>query len=106
VRLLDAGRRFLGSQDWRGAQSAFSGDLQHGTHRLDGEFQRRQPEFLFGRKAQDPGKGWETVTIPFSKFKLDEYYQPKEAKEGAPLKPVSEIETSTSPETTGVHTSN
>lgn len=91
-----------GGQDWRGAK-ALSFKV-YTTEPLEFQFSFNDAnQNSYTAKGPKTKGGWETLSIPFSKFGLDEYYQPPEAKEGAP-QDLSKIETfNLSPKTQGKH---
>ena len=95
---------FWGGQDWRGAQSLSLEVYTEAPTAIFVSFNDANQNSYSAVAPKTKGGAWETVSIPFSKFKLDEYYQPPEAKEGAP-QDLSKIETfNIAPKTPGAHT--
>lgn len=92
-----------GGQDWTGAKKVTCKIYSKEPIFIELGFNDGNQNAYVAHFPQTQGKGWETLSIPFDKFDLNEYYQPPEAKKGAP-QDLSHIETfNIAPHTNGDH---
>jgi hypothetical protein len=99
---MRAGDRW-GGQDWTGAKRLTCKVYSSEPIYIDFGFNDANQNAYVAHFPQTKGKGWETLTLPFEKFDLNEYYQPPEAKKDQPLD-LSHIETfNIAPQAKGDH---
>jgi hypothetical protein len=92
-----------GGQDWTGAKKVTCKIYSQEPLFIEFGFNDANQNSYVAHFPWTKGKGWETISIPFEKFDLNEYYQPPEAKKDAPLD-LSHIETfNIAPQTKGDH---
>ncbi len=92
-----------GGQDWTGAQKITCKIYSKEPLFIELGFNDANQNSYVAHFPQTQGKGWETLSISFDKFDLNEYYQPPEAKKGA-AQDLSHIETfNIVPHTLGDH---
>ena len=90
-------------QDWRGAKTMTIQVYSDFPLSLELGFNDAKQNAYTATAPQTQGKGWETIVIPFSSFQLNPYWQPPEAKKGAP-QDLSKLETfNLAPKTEGKH---
>jgi hypothetical protein len=90
-------------QDWRGAKTMTLQVDSDFPLSLELGFNDAKQNSYTATTPQTQGKGWETLVIPFSSFQLNPYFQPPEAKKGAP-QDLSKLETfNLAPKTEGKH---
>lgn len=92
-----------GGQDWTGAKRLICRVYSQEPIFIEFGFNDANQNAYVAHFPKTQGKGWETLSIPFEKFDLNVYYQPPEAKAGAP-QDLTHIETfNIAPHTTGDH---
>lgn len=74
-----------GGQDWSGAKSLHLWVKSSAPTSLELAFNDANQNAYLAPAVQTQGHGWEALVVPFDGFKLNEYYQPAQAKKGAPL---------------------
>ncbi len=90
-------------QDWRGAKTLTLQVYSDFPLTLELGFNDAKQNAYTALAPPTQGKGWETIQMPFSSFQLNPYWQPPEAKKGAP-QDLSKLETfNISPKTEGKH---
>ena len=93
-----------GGQDWTGAKRVTCKIYSTEPLFIEIGFNDGNQNAYVAHFPQTQGKGWETLSIPFEKFDLNEFYQPTDAKKGA-AQDLSHIETfNIAPHTSGDHT--
>ncbi len=88
---MRAGDRW-GGQDWTGAKRLTCKVYSTEPLYIEFGFNDANQNAYVAHFPQTHGKGWETLSIPFEKFDLNEFYQPPEAKKDLP-QDLSHIET-------------
>jgi hypothetical protein len=92
-----------GGQDWSGAKKVTCKIYSQEPLFIEFGFNDANQNAYVAHFPMTQGKGWETLSIPFDKFDLNEFYQPPEGKKGAALD-LSHIETfNIAPHTNGDH---
>lgn len=92
-----------GGQDWTGAKKITCKIYSKEPLFIELGFNDVNQNSYVAHFPQTQGKGWETLSISFDKFDLNEYYQPPEGKKGAP-QDLTHIETfNIAPHTIGDH---
>jgi len=92
-----------GGQDWNGAKAFTLKVSASEPLKFQIGFNDTNQNAYVAEIAATRGNGWEKLSIPFSQFKLNPYYQPPGAKKGLP-QDLSNVETiNIAPETEGRH---
>jgi hypothetical protein len=81
-----------GGQDWSAGKSLTLRVQAAAPVDLELAFNDANQNAYLAPAVHYDGKGWQTLTVPLAGFQLNAYYQPPEAKKGAPLD-LSHIET-------------
>ena len=90
-------------QDWSGAKELELRVYSREPLQLQVAFNDANQNAYVGEAVGTAGKGWELLKVPFASFALNAYYQPPQAKKGAPLD-LSHVETfNLAPLTEGKH---
>lgn len=94
---------FWGGQDWRGAKRLVMKVYGDEPLLFQFGFNDANQNAYVAKFPSTRGTGWETISIPFTSFLLNPYYQPEEAQKGAAMD-ISHVETfNLAPLTEGAH---
>lgn len=74
-----------GGMDWRAAKSLSVRVKSARPEEMTVAFNDLNQVAYIADLPKTQGKGWETLSVPMSAFKVNEYYQPPQAKKGAAL---------------------